>query len=86
MDKQGVERSRKVQDALGESAGSRSEELTEPVPIVCQKSGRRTNVTPREFITPITSPSLTITYGFLNRKYGELDSRQTDENKQRNVF
>lgn len=84
MDKQGVEWSQKVDDASGESASAPSEGPTEPSAIVGRKGLRRTSVAPREFVAPVTAPSLTITYDFLNRKYGELDSRQINENKQRN--
>jgi hypothetical protein len=83
MDKQGVEWSREVDDALGECASSASEELKGSSPIVGRKGGCRTSVTPREFVAPITRPSPAIIYDFLNRKYGELDSRQANENKQR---
>jgi hypothetical protein len=84
MDKQGAEWSRELDDALSESASSPSGELTAPSPIVGCKGGCRTNAAPREFVAPVTPASPTITYDFLNRKYGELDSRQADENKQRN--
>jgi hypothetical protein len=83
MDTQGVEWSRELDDALGESASSWSEELTEPSPIVGCKGGCRRNVASREFAAPITPPFAAIIYDFLNRKYGELDSRQANENKQR---
>jgi hypothetical protein len=84
MDKHGAEWSREFDDSLGESASSPSEELTEPSPIVGCKGGCRKSVKPREFVAPMTAASRNIICDFLNRKYGELDSRQADENKQRN--
>jgi hypothetical protein len=93
MDKHRLVRRLGVVDALGESADSRSQELTEPFPIVGRIPLHSTNVIPRRFIAVAGSAYFlaakttpTITYDFLNRKYGELDSRQADENKQRNLF
>ncbi len=64
MDKQSVVLSRRVK------SGS---------PVVIRKSGRGTNVSPRanpSLLTVSYCASPTITYDFLNRKYGELDSCQ----------
>jgi hypothetical protein len=89
MDKQPLVRRRKVDDALGESAGSPSNKVTETSSVFGRESGRRTNASTcasSSFLTLSFRPSPAVTYDFLNRKYGELDSRQANENKQRKVF